>query len=91
MYSAKLSQREHPGLAVDQREVDDAERSLQVILEQFVLDDLDVRAAFALDDDADAVAVGLVAQVRDPSRSPSLTSSAMRSTRRALLVWKGVR
>jgi len=36
-----------------------------VVLEQFVLDDLCVRAAFEFDDDADAVAVGLVAQVGD--------------------------
>jgi len=48
-----------------------------------------IASRLRLDDDPDPVAVGLVAEVADPSIEPSLTSSAMRSTSRDLFCWKG--
>ena len=78
--------------AVDQRQHDDAEGGLQLrVLVELVQDDLRLRVALELDDDAHAVAVGLVAQVGDARRAcRSFTSSAIFSSRFALLTWYGI-
>ena len=60
-------ERQHAGLVVHDREEDDAEGALhrrQGV--ELVENDLGVLAALQLDDDAHALAVGFVAQVRDP-------------------------
>ena len=59
-----LEQAEHLRPAGDDRQRDDAERLLQLrLLEQVVQHDLADFAALQLDDDAHAVAIGLVAQI----------------------------
>ena len=61
-----LFQREHARTAVDEREHDDAEAVLQLrVLVELVQDDVSVRVAAHVDDDAHAAAVGLVVQGRD--------------------------
>ena len=59
-----LEQRQHPRPAGDDRQHDDAEGLLELgVLVEVVEDDLADLAALQLDDDAHAVAVGLVADV----------------------------
>jgi hypothetical protein len=84
----QLLQRQHARLLVDDGEQDDAEghlhrRQLVELVEHHLADD----AALELDDDADAVAVALVAQVGEPSSFLPRTSSAMRSMSFFLLTW----
>ena len=63
----RLVQRQRARHAVDQREAVDAEGVLQLgVLVQLVEHDLGVGVALELDDDAHALAGGLVAQVGDP-------------------------
>ena len=83
-------EREFLGLAVVDGQEDHREGLLHLgVLVELVEDDLVLGAALEPDDDAHAVAVGLVAE---PSREmsvmmPSLTSSAMRSMSLDLLTW----
>ena len=61
-----LEQGQHLRPAADDRQHDDAERRLQLrVLVEVVEHDLRHFAALQLDDDPHAVAVGLVAQIRD--------------------------
>ncbi len=61
-----LQQAEHPRPRIDDAEHDDAERLLQLrVLVEVVEDDLFDLAALQLDDHAHAVAIGLVAKIRD--------------------------
>ena len=61
-----LDERQHLRPAADDRQHDDAERRLQLrVLVEVVQHDLRHFAALQLDDDAHAVAVGLVAQIGD--------------------------
>ena len=61
-----VEQRQHLRPAAGDRQHDDAERRLQLrVLVEVVEDDLRHLAALQLDDDAHAVAVGLVAQIGD--------------------------
>ena len=61
-----LEQVEHARAAADDGERDDAEGLLQLrVLVEVVEDDLADLAALQLDDDAHAVAIGLVAEVGD--------------------------
>ncbi len=63
----QLLERHHPRLVVDDRQQDDAEGGLHLgQLVERVEDDLRDLAALDVEDDADALAVGLVAQVGDP-------------------------
>ena len=57
---------QHLRLAVDEREHDDAEAVLELrVLVELVQDDVRVRVAAQVDDDAHAAAVGLVVEARD--------------------------
>ena len=60
-------------------------RGLQGVVEQLVQHDVGVGLALELDHDADALAVGLVADLGDALDRLSRTTSAMRSTMRPLL------
>ena len=54
------------GAPFDQSEHDHAERGLQLrVLEQLIQDDLRNRIALQLDHDTNAIAIRLIAQVRD--------------------------
>ncbi len=82
-------QRQDSRLAVDQREVDDAEGGFEAVFEQLVLDDL--RIAFCLSSTTTRMPSRSDSSRRSrmPSMVPSFTWSAMRSMSRALFVWNG--
>ena len=62
----QLQQRQHLRPPADNREHDDAERRLQLrVLVQVVQNDIAHLAALQIDNDSHAVAIGLVANVRD--------------------------
>jgi hypothetical protein len=77
--------------AVHQRQHDHAERGLQLrVLVQLVQHDLRDRVALQLDDDADAVAVRLVAQVRDLRQLLLAHQPAICSIMRDLFTMNGI-
>ena len=88
----QAAQREHLRAVVHEPEHDRAERRLERrVHEQLVQHDLRVRVLLELDDDAHAVAVGLVAQVADADDlafAHEVGDAARAAT--ALLTWNGI-